>query len=255
VKPYYSDDHVTLYHGSYVDVLPELDLAGVDAVVTDCPYGETSLEWDRWPAGWPGALAAWLPERAPLWCFGSFRMWWERRDEFTLWKLAQDLVWEKHNGSSSAADRFRRVHEQAVQFYRGPWENVYRSVVTTPDAAKREVRRKRRPPQWGEIGEAHYISEDGGPRLQRSVIKVRSCHGHAINETQKPLGILTPLIEYSVPPGGLVLDPFAGSASTLVAARERGRRAIGVELREDQCEKAVERLKAAPLPLDFGGAA
>ena len=74
----------------------------------------------------------------------------------------------------------------------------------------------------------------------RSVIYEHSCHGTAINETQKPVPLVLPLIEYSCPPGGIVVDPFAGSGTTLIAARDLGRRAIGIELREDQCEKAAE---------------
>lgn len=77
----------------------------------------------------------------------------------------------------------------------------------------------------------------------RSVIAVRSAHGYATNETQKPVGILTPLIEYGCPPGGLVLDPFMGSGSTLIAARDSGRHAIGIDIREDQCEAAAERCR------------
>lgn len=84
--------------------------------------------------------------------------------------------------------------------------------------------------------------EDGGPRLMRSVLQVRSEHGRAVHPTQKPLGILRPLIQYSCSIDGTMLDPFAGSGSTLLAARELGRRAIGIEAREDYCEAAVKRL-------------
>jgi site-specific DNA-methyltransferase (adenine-specific) len=76
----------------------------------------------------------------------------------------------------------------------------------------------------------------------RSVLQVRSEHGRAVHPTQKPLGILSPLISYSVPPGGLVLDPFMGSGSTLLAARQLGRRAIGIEADEAYCKAAVQRL-------------
>lgn len=113
----------------------------------------------------------------------------------------------------------------------------------------KSVRRNPPPTHTGEIGSYNYV--DDGKRLMRSVIYAQSMQGKAINETEKPVGLLEPLIEYGCPPGGLVLDPFAGSASTLVAARNIGRRAIGVEKREDQCEKAAQRLAQATL--DFGG--
>lgn len=239
---------MTLYHGDAMALAPRLGVTA-DAVVTDPPYNETSLEWDRWPAGWPSIAAALAPS---LWCFGSFRMFWQTRDEFTpRWRLAQDLVWEKQNGTNSSDDRFRRVHELPVQFYRDDvkWDQLYRNPVYTADATKKTIRRKARPPQWGEIGESHYRSEDGGPRLQTSVIYVPNCHGYAVNETQKPEGIVWPLLEFSVPPGGLVIDLFAGSGTTLSVARQQGKRAIGIEKRESQCAEIVKRLAQEVLPL------
>ena len=236
IEPVYQDEHVTLYHGDCRDILPTLGPA--DLVLTDPPYGATSLRWDKPVRGWLDLVDAPI-----VWCFGSLRFWLEHASDFReQWAYGQEIVWEKHNGSGFHADRFKRVHELAVQWYRGAWGDLYKDVPVTMDATPRTVRRKQRPPHMGHIGAGSYISEDGGRRLMRSVLHVRSEQGRAVHPTQKPLGILRPLISYSCPPGGLVLDPFAGSGSTLLAARELGRRAIGIELDAGYCEAAAQRL-------------
>jgi site-specific DNA-methyltransferase (adenine-specific) len=245
-SPYYQDDQVTLYLGDARELLPELGLQA-DLVCTDPPYGETSLAWDRWPDGWPTLAAT---AARSMWCFGSMRMFLEHNAEFVAagWQMSQDIVWEKHNGSGFAADRFKRVHEHALHWYRGPWRNQQHATPTTADATAGTVRRKQKPTHFGEIGTGVFVSEDGGPRLMRSVLQVRSMHGRALHPTEKPIGLLDPLIRYACPVGGLVLDPFAGSGSTLDAARQAGRRAIGIEGHEPYAERAALRLSQATLP-------
>ena len=246
-RPYYEQSGVTIYHGDCRDVLPLI--GGASCIVTDPPYGQTSLEWDRWVDGWLDAVKL---KANSLWCFGTLRMFMLHAQEFERadWTLAQDLIWEKHNGSSFHADRFKRVHEQPAQFYRGAWATVYKTPVFTNDATAKAVRRKTRPPHLGHIDASSYQSVDGGPRMARSVIRVKSCHGYAENETQKPIGILEPLLRYSVQPDGFVLDPFAGSGSTAIAAKGLGLRAVLIEAREEQCEIAARRLQQEALPLN-----
>lgn len=249
IQPYYSDDAVTLYLGDMREILPALGVH-VDAVVTDPPYGETSLEWDRWPQGWPPLVAAYTRS---MWCFGSMRMFTDHWGEFDGWRFSQDIVWEKHNGSGFAADRFKRVHEYAAHFYRGDWRSIYHE---TPRERGNPHKRTCKgvtdnlTTHTGAIRANQY--EDDGQRLIRSVIRVRSMHSRAIHPTEKPSAILDPLIRYAVPRDGTVLDPFAGSASTLFTARALGRKAVGIEAREDYCEAAAERLSVPDL---FGGAA
>lgn len=246
--PYYADDTVQLHLGDWRELIDERFVA--DLIGTDPPYGETSLDWDRWPDDWPTDAAG---HARSMWCFGSMRMFLDRRDDFGAWKLSQDIVWEKHNGSGFHADRFRRVHEHITHWYRGDWSSIHHDVPTTPDATARTVRRKGRPAHTGQINPSAYSSVDGGPRLMTSVQFHPSMHGNAINETEKPVGLLEPLIAYGCRPGGLVLDPFAGSGSTLEACRRTGRRAIGYEIREDQCERTALRLSQGVLPI--GGTA
>lgn len=248
-QPYYQDDAVTLYRGDCRELLPAL--TEVDAVVTDPPYGETSHSWDVPTDGWVPELAR-LSRQA--WVFGSMRMAlegafaWFVRDG---WKYAQDAVWEKHNGSGAAADRLKRVHEHAVHFYRGDWGSLY-TVPPRVDVGRRKVTARRTSPDhWGAIGDSDY---DSTLRIQRSVIYARSEHRRGgIHKTQKPVGVTRVFIEHSCPLGGVVLDPFAGSCTTLVAAKQAGRRAIGIEQDEAMCEKAVGRLRQEALL--FGEAA
>lgn len=253
MTPYFDDGRgITIYHGDFRAVVCDVAVGSAAAIVTDPPYGETNLGWDAWPTGWPALALQLLEPTGSLWCFGSLRMFLEQRDEFARWKLAQDLIWGKHNGSSFHADRFKRVHEMIAQFYprAREWRDIYKHPVTTSDAVARVSRRKRRPPHMGDVGEHVYVSEDGGPRLMRSILDVRSCHGYAEHPTQKPAALVRPLIEYSAPPGGLVIDLFMGRGTTLVASKEIGRRAIGIEINEAYCEIAAKRLSQGVLGLE-----
>lgn len=223
------------------DVVSRFEDESFDCILTDPPYQETSLAWDRWVDGWPSLVRRLLKPTGSMWCFGSQRMFWDRRDEFDGWHLAQDCIWEKHNGSGFHADRFKRVHEHALHFYRddAPWEQVYRKPQYTNDATARAVRRKRRPAHMGHIEASSYRSEDGGPRLMRSVIYARSEHGRAVHKTQKPMAIVEPLLLYSCPPPragaglfrGLRDDRHCRRASRNARHAHRSRRAISVSHR------------------------
>lgn len=241
---YYSDELITLHHGD----CREAEMPRASLILADPPYGDTSLEWDRWPRGWVEAVVG---SGAPqMWCFGSMRMFLDRRHDFSLWTYAQEVVWEKHNGSGFHADRFKRVHELAVHWYAGAWADLTLNTQVTNDATRRTIRRKERPAHTGDIADSNYTSEDGGPRLMRSVQRIRSMHGKALHPTQKPTGILEPLIAYSTNPGDTVLVPFVGSGSELVAASSLGRRAIGFEVDERYCEIAARRLDQGLLDFD-----
>jgi site-specific DNA-methyltransferase (adenine-specific) len=172
--------------------------------------------------------------------------------------MSQDAVWEKHNGSGFAADRLKCVHETMTHWYRGRWGDVYHEaprVFVGVDPHSRKVRAARKletDAHHGALGGPTTWVDDG-MRIVRSVIRTRSMHGlRPISRTQKPEPLLTPLIEYACPPGGLLIDPFAGSASSLAVARMTGRRAIGIELHEPQAEAAAKWLCQGDL---FGGAA
>lgn len=236
----------TLYCGDCRDIVPAIGHQ-FDAIITDPPYGDTSLVWDKRVPHWTTIARAALLPHGSLWCFGSLRFFMETASDFQGWTLAQDCLWEKHNGSNNANERFRRVHEQAAQFYPASvaWETIYRKPLYTNDATARAVRRKRRPPQWGATGESVFTSYDGGPRMMRSVMFARSCHGFAIHETQKPEEVFAPLVDYSVAPGGAVLDLFAGSGTLAVVCNQRGIPSVSIEKCAERFARACERVDNA----------
>ncbi|QDQ99317.1 site-specific DNA-methyltransferase [Tomitella fengzijianii] len=74
-----------------------------------------------------------------------------------------------------------------------------------------------------------------------------------VHQTQKPVALLEWLTRVC-PPGGTILDPFAGSGTTLLAAKNTGRHAIGIELTAHYCQTTVDRLADQPIALDLAGA-
>lgn len=253
MKPYFEDETVRLYLGDMREVLPALVADGLqsDCMVADVPYGETSLAWDRWPDGWLDTAAT---VTRSLWCFGSLRMFLGRSSEFAAagWKLSQDAVMEKSAGAGPSQDRLRRVHETITHWYRGNWRDVYHATPRLPHDGPNEGSRAN--------GAVPYLTggartlrtwTDDGTRYARSVLRAKANRGGLnIHPNEKPVHVLEVLISYACPPGGLVVDPFAGSGSTLDAARASGRRAVGIEAEERYCEKAARRLSQGVLGLE-----
>lgn len=227
-------------------------LGPFDMLLADPPYGDTSLVWDKRCDGWLEVAANIVKPNGSMWVFGSMRLFIETGSAFRAagWRYAQDVVWEKQNGTGFATDRFKRVHECIVQFYRADssWSDVYNDVqrVSYVGPDKHARARRSRTPHTGQIGAHEY--EDDGKRMMRSVIPMKNRHGRAIHPTEKPSDLVEILIRTSCPPDGIVADLFAGSGSAGEAAMRAGRRYAGSEIDTGMAQKANDRL-AALLPL------
>lgn len=235
---------IEIIQGDCRDVLPTLPPATFDVCIADPCYGDTSLDWDRERSdAWLLHVMRSLKPNGSLWVFGSMRslvpVFLEA--EALGFQYSQDVVWEKQNGTGFHADRFRRVHEHVVLFYRGLWRDVYHKTQHTMDATPRAVRRKTGPAHTGHIEASHYVSHGGGPRMARSVQYMRNEHGRAIHPTQKPVDLVRLLLRYSCPPGGRVLSPFSGSGTDGVAATAEGMDAVLIEKRADYAQASRER--------------
>jgi site-specific DNA-methyltransferase (adenine-specific) len=105
---------------------------------------------------------------------------------------------------------------------------------------------------WDAIVYMHRVDTaprwSGGGKHGNYVSKLDRSSGHP---TPKPVPMLADWCRRFTEPGDLILDPYAGGAPTLIAARQTGRRAIGIELDAEYCASAAKRLAAAPLFADL----
>lgn len=206
MRLFYEAPGVQLWHGDCREAQSVVGPGRFSLVLADPPYEQTSLAWDVWPDGWLVAMQGLRSEGGSLWCWGTLRTFMSRAGDFAeaKWLLAQDCVWEKHNGSQPAVDRFLRVHEQVAHFYpaSAAWGSIYRDPQRVPASpehahkAGRVVHRKASPKHTGEHRPSTYV--DDGMRRQRSVWRVRSMHapgsGRGHPQTTRGAGAAHPLL-------------------------------------------------------------
>lgn len=245
VAPYYQDADVVLYHGRCEDVMGQLVSEGFAMVMADLPYATTRNDWDR-PID-PKVL--WwhydrlLIERGPTILFGTGRFA-ARMIVSNERHFRYDLIWDKQavSGFLNARKMPLRAHEQLQVFYRAqPWYEP-QMVDTGRRSHSRGRRRDRTINHYGHFENTPVPDEQEGqhPRSILSYPRPKQ----SVHPTQKPLGLCEWAVRSYCPPGAAVLDNVCGSGTTLLAAARAGRRAVGIEMREDYCELAASRLAA-----------
>lgn len=243
----YDTDGITLYFGECESVMPAL-MCTVDAVMADLPYATTQNDWDK-PID-PKILwhcyRSLTGERTPVLLFGSgiFTARTMMSNE-AAWKY--NLVWDKQatSGPLNAKRQPLRAHEDILVFYsKQPFYDP-QMVYTGRSSHSRGTKIERTVNHYGQF-ENTPVAEQGGYQYPRSILafkrpKLPKGEGHP---TQKPVALMEWMIRSYTQPGDLILDNVAGSATTLIAARNCGRRAIGIEKHPPYVEKAVARLES-----------
>lgn len=250
MKPYYEQDGITIYHGDALEVLPQLCEGSVRLLWTDPPYGHNNQDGDLQSsrvgvAGGrqrePVAIRNDTPE--------SMREVVGRSLRLSVPLLDHDCCCCCAGGggpSVTFAWLANRMDTDGLQFFH--------AVV------------------WDKSGRGHGL----GWRFRRNYEFVMVCHlsggklswhstepavpnifdiqptQNEFHPTEKPVALVTRFIELTTQAGDLVLDPFMGSGTTLRAAKDTGRRAIGIEIEERYCEIAAKRLAQGVL---FGASA
>jgi site-specific DNA-methyltransferase (adenine-specific) len=231
VRAYHEQDGITIYHGDCRDVADSLAPNSVDLLLTDPPYGMAFV------SGWTtekatvrsdgvrqgvrvvrsglNALEPTFRDDMHALVFCHWESWPDFYDNLChLFPIRNALVW--HKGGGGMGDL---RHEYAKD---------YEVVLFGARSRGREIRG---------IRTGAVIHHKRVPPQQRSV------------PFEKPVGLLAGFVERHTEPGGLVLDPFMGTGSTLHATKNAGRRAIGIELEERLCEIAAKRLSQGILDL------
>lgn len=205
----------TVLHGDCTTVMGALPSDSVDCIVTDPPYlvryqsrdgrGVPNDDNATWLSPAFGAMYRVLKPRA--FCVSFYG--WNKADLFIS-------AWRAAGFRMVGHIVFRKRYASSVRFLRHQHEQAY-------------VLAKGEPPMPD-----HPMPD---------VIDWRYT-GNRFHPTQKPVASLTPIIEAFCPTGGMVLDPFCGSGSTLVAAAKLGRQYLGIEIDASYHQTATTRLAA-----------
>lgn len=245
MEPYYQDESVTIYHGDMFAVLGELDVL-VDALVTDPPYSSGGAQRsDRMTATTSkyvssGTLAVRHEFSGDNRDQRGYLAW------VSLW-MGAALRIAKPGALACLFTDWRQLPITTDAFQSGGW--VWRGIGVWDKTLKA------RPAPGVFTSQAEYVvwgtAGRFNPRpLGRQIPGVFQTpappNAQREHISQKPLAVMEWVLD-STATGGLILDPFLGSGTTLLAARNTGRRAIGVEIEERYCEIAAKRLTQASL--------
>jgi DNA modification methylase len=259
----FQDADLALHEGDAYDVLVEMEEGSVDAIVTSPPYLDARPEY----------LSPSLDEFTAIFrelrrvCQGAFlmnvgRLWRDRREllwwhdllvqaEHVGWPLRDTLLWIKPNANPIQGEILSNAHEYVFmlgdgfdpdsvrrEYAPGSKERLARRWVSSisvkgDDAERSGSRRQER------RGERRTHNPDGARANSYIEIYTGGEKGNP-HPAPMPLALAKHLVRLSG--GKTILDPFAGSGTTLLAARMLGRHAIGIESSNQYCVHAAERL-------------
>ena len=223
MKPYYQQDGITIYHGDSHDILPQLESVGL--VITDPPWkvnvsslGDIAL-WGDMMNG--AVFMAWVlceakrltkKEVGAAWMFGSWKTMPMvlRASLLAEWSVESMLIWDKQFPGVGTNQGLRPTYDTIALFCQANFRLANRDL--------RDI--------W---------TYKWNPSFRQ------------FHPAEKPVGLIKQIIEESCK--DVILDPFMGSGTTLRAAKDSGRQAIGIEIEERYCEIAANRLSQSVLSL------
>lgn len=258
IEPYYQHAGITIYHGDCLEVMPQLDAGAFDAIICDPPYGTTACAWDTvipFEPMW-ACLKRLARPRAAIVLFGQ--------EPFSSLLRISNLEWYKYDWiwrKTRSVDFFnnknkpRNIHEIVSVFSSGTTANRSPDRMPYyPQDIRRVNRRWHRPrkstTEHRTARPSHALDRviefDSYPE---TVIEFANPNQNSLHPTQKPLALMDYLIRTYTNEGDTILDFTAGSGTTLRAAKNLNRRAVGIEIDERYCDIAARRLSQEVMEL------
>jgi len=253
LKPYYKDEKndLTIYCGDCLEVMREMEDNSVDCLWTDPPFniGYKYLEYkdNKEKSEYINILKEidvqckrLLKENRVL-----FMKQFHKNIPLILNNITMNvhniIIW-KNSSPAQPKDNYKPIYEPIFMFING--DNIHyfndkfetRKTILPWDKKKLE----------NFYGKLTNIWDDIPPVYAGSIRHpegIYSKSGKKEHQAQHPVKLVTRSIGFTTKENDLVLDPFLGSGTTLVACKELGRRGIGIEISEKYCEIAVKRLK------------
>jgi DNA modification methylase len=212
----------TILQGDCIEVMQSLTSGSVDFILTDPPYlcnyrardGQSVRNDQRGDWLYPAFRHMHRVLKSDAFCVSFYG--WHRADDFIA-------AWRKAGFRLSGHIVFQKRYASSTRFMQATHEQAYLLTKGNPAFPDNPV---------PDVLDWQYT-------------------GNRLHPTQKPVGSLKSLIEAFCPEGGLVLDPFCGSGSSLVAAKELGRHFLGIELERKHFYTATRRLKSMRRSVDF----
>ncbi len=218
MTPYYEDESSVIYHGNSHDILPGLQ--DVDLALTDPPYG---IKMDHGFHGFQG--------------FGGFGEPIARRQ--------YPDSWDKERPSAvTFAMLLTRCRKAII------WGGNFFADLLPPSTHWLVWDKLNTMPTFGDC-------ELAWTNVDRKSVKKKTVEWNGLlgkeleryHPTQKPLELMAWCLATYSEANQTILDPFMGSGTTLRAAKDLGRKCIGIEIEEKYCEIAARRLQQEVLPL------
>lgn len=253
-RPYFLKDNFVLYHGDAIRILSQLPANSVDMVFADPPYNLSNGgftvhagrmvsvnkgDWDKskgfqddydFHYRWLEACRRVLKPHGTLWVSGTYHSIYQCGHALQSldYHILNDISWFKPNASPNLSCRFFTASHETIIWARK--EKIAKHIFNY-DLMKEG--------EWPE-------DQLKKPGLQmRSVWAMGTPKPHekkyGKHPTQKPLDLLKRIVLASTNKGDVILDPFAGSSTTGIAAAMNGRKFIGVDLEKDYLELSKKR--------------